>query len=643
MIVATAGHIDHGKTLLMKALTGIDTDRLPEEKKRGMSIDLGFAYSDFGEGLRLGFVDVPGHERFIGNMLAGVAGIDFAVLVVAADDGPMPQTLEHLAILDLLGVKRGAVALSKIDKVPEERVAEITGRIAAMLPMTGLAHAPVFPLSGLTGQGIDSLRLHLGDEARKTVTRNQSGNFRLAVDRSFSVKGTGLVVTGSAFSGQVTRGDRMILSPAGVEVQVRGLHAQNQSSETGVAGQRCALNLVGTDLDKTRISRGDWIVDARVHAPTNRMDANLRVSSGEADALKHWTSAHLYLGATDVTCRVATLQDKGIDPAAGGLVQLVLDHPIGAVRGDRFILRDQSARRTIAGGTVIDPFSPARGRARPERLAWLQAMALETPDEALDHLLRNNCEGLDLKQFARAWNLTDDETRILFEGVPLVKVEDRAMSHGFSTDHWSAYTTSVRMAVNDWHQKMPERLGPNDHELSKTIRTRVPNFVRLQAIRIGIGAGHLVRTGTIIHAPDHAPVPSPETQDLWRRVAPLLHTGGLRPPVARDLAAELKLDPGQVEAFLVQAVNFGWLIRVAANRFFVPEAIRTLAEIAEAVADDDGDGTITPRDFRDRSGIGRNVTIEVLEFFDKAGFTRRIKAGRRINLPAEDVFDLPQT
>lgn len=643
MIVATAGHIDHGKTLLMKALTGIDTDRLSEEKKRGMSIDLGFAYSDFGEGMRLGFVDVPGHERFISNMLAGVSGIDFAVLVVAADDGPMPQTLEHLAILDLLGVKRGAIALSKIDKVPAERVVEVTGRIAAMLQTTELAHAPVFPLSGLTGQGIDTLRVHLGDEARKTDLRSQSGNFRLAVDRSFSVKGTGLVVTGSVFSGQVTRGDKMILSPAGAEVQVRGLHAQNQPSETGSAGQRCALNLVGTDLDKTKISRGDWIVDTRVHAPTNRIDALLRVSPGETDALRHWTSAHLYLGATDVTCRVATLEDKVIAPAASGLVQLVLDHPIGAVRGDRFILRDQSARRTIAGGTLVDPFSPARGRARPERLAWLQAMALETPELALDHLLRHRSEGLDLKQFAQAWNLTCDETRDLFENVPLVKVEDRAMSHGFSADHWSAYTASLHMAVKDWHRKMPERLGPNDHDLSKTIRTKVPNFVRLQAIRIGIGAGHLVRTGTIIHAADHAPTPSGETQSLWHQVAPLLQAAGLRPPVARDLAVALELDLRHVEAFLVQAVEFGWLIRVAANRFFVPEAIRTLAEIAETVADNDRDGTITPRDFRDRSGIGRNVTIEVLEFFDKAGFTRRTRAGRHINLPAKDVFSSSQT
>jgi selenocysteine-specific elongation factor len=298
-------------------------------------------------------------------MLAGVAGIDFALLVVAADDGPMPQTLEHLAILDLLGVSRGAVALSKIDRVTPERVGEVAHAVSTLIRNSSLADAPVFPLSGLTGQGIDNLRVYLEDTARQMGGRDAAGNFRLAVDRSFTVTGAGVVVTGSVFSGQVTVGDQLTLSPRGTRVRVRAIHSQNQPSQSGSAGQRCALNISGPDLEKSQISRGDWLVDSRVHLPTDRFDASLRVERNEAGALKHWTPVHLHLGAADVTCRVAVLQDGMLPPGGSGLVQLVLDRPIGAVRGDHFILRDQSARRTIAGGTVVDPFSPARGRARP--------------------------------------------------------------------------------------------------------------------------------------------------------------------------------------------------------------------------------------------------------------------------------------
>jgi len=431
MIVATAGHVDHGKTLLLKGLTGVDTDRLPQEKQRGLSIDLGFAYSDLGQGHSLGFVDVPGHERFIRNMLAGVAGIDFALVVVAADDGPMPQTLEHLAILDLLSVSRGAVALSKIDRVTPQRVAEVADDVNALIQNSSLAGAPVFPLSALSGQGIDKLRVYLEDAARQMGERDAAGNFRLAVDRSFTMTGAGVVVTGSVFSGRVAVGDQLILSPRGTRVRVRSIHAQNLPSQSGSAGQRCALNIAGPDLEKSQISRGDWLVDGRAHAPTDRFDARLRVHANEVDVLKHWTPAHLHLAAADVTCRVAVLQDGVLSPGSSGLVQLVLDRPIGAVHGDRFILRDQSARRTIAGGSVVDPYSPSRGRARPRRITWLQAMSQQKPDEALRQLLAQLPEGLDLNRFAQAWNLTEEEAESLFATLPLKRIDDDNKSWGF--------------------------------------------------------------------------------------------------------------------------------------------------------------------------------------------------------------------
>jgi selenocysteine-specific elongation factor len=641
MIVATAGHVDHGKTLLLKGLTGVDTDRLPQEKLRGLSIDLGFAYSDLGEGYSLGYVDVPGHERFIRNMLAGVAGIDFALLVVAADDGPMPQTLEHLAILDLLGISRGAVALSKIDRVAPGRVAEVAHEVSALLENSSLAGAPVFPLSGLSGQGIEELRIYLEDAARQMGGRDAAGNFRLAVDRSFTVTGAGVVVTGSVFAGRVAVGDQLILSPRGTRVRVRAIHSQNLPSQNGSAGQRCALNIAGPDLEKSQINRGDWLVDTRAHAPTDRFDARLCVHGNEADALKHWTPTHLHLGAVDVTCRVAVLQDGTLPPGDAGLVQLVLDRPIGAQRGDRFILRDQSARRTIAGGTVVDPFSPARGRARPRRIAWLQAMSQEKPDEALRHTLAQSPAGLDLNRFAQAWNLTAEEAESLFANFPLQKIDDDRESWGFEPAHWQAYRQSLLTAVTDWHRQKPESRGPHEHELAQLVTVKAPAVALHRAITDLIADRNLARNGSIVHIPTYGPRPGSNDLNLWAKVEPLVSGGGLRPPLARELAENLGMELRQLEGFLNRAAQSGWLIKVAGNRYFTPEVVLTLASIAETLAAEADNGEFDPRSYRDRSGIGRNLSIEVLEFFDKAGLTRRTNQGRRINAPVRDIFASP--
>jgi selenocysteine-specific elongation factor len=641
MIVATAGHVDHGKTLLLKGLTGIDTDRLPQEKLRGLSIDLGFAYSDLGEGYSLGYVDVPGHERFIRNMLAGVAGIDFALLVVAADDGPMPQTLEHLAILDLLGISQGAVALSKIDRVAPDRVAEVTHEVSALLENSSLARAPVFPLSGLSGQGIESLRVYLENAARQMGERDASGNFRLAVDRSFTVTGAGVIVTGSVFAGRVAVGDQLILSPRGIRVRVRAIHAQNLPSQNGSTGQRCALNIAGPDLEKTQIKRGDWIVNARAHAPTDRFDALLCVHDNEVDALKHWTPTHLHLAAADVTCRVAVLQDGVLPPGGAGLVQLVLDRPIGALRGDRFILRDQSARRTIAGGTVVDPFSPARGRARPRRIAWLQAMFQEKPDEALRQLLAKSPEGLDLNRFARAWNLTEEEAESLFANLPLKRIDNDRESWGFEPPHWQAYRQSLLTSITDWHRQKPQSPGPHEDELARIVKVKVPAPVQRRAIIDLIENRDLARKGSIVHIPTYDPRPGTDDLNLWAKVEPLVSGGGLRPPLARELAEDLGMELRQLEGFLNRATQSGWLIKVAGNRYFTPEVVLTLASIAETLAAESENGEFDPRSYRDRSGIGRNLSIEVLEFFDKAGLTRRTNQGRRINTPARDIFASP--
>ncbi len=637
MIVATAGHVDHGKTLLVEALTGVDTDRLPEEKTRGLTIDLGFAYEDIADGVSLGFVDVPGHERFVRNMLAGVAGIDFALLVVAADDGVMPQTREHLAILDFLAIRRGAVAISKIDRAESGRIAEVGREISDLLAPTVLRDAPQFPVSAQTGEGVADLKSHLETVARATAARSEAGNFRLAVDRVFNVTGAGVVATGSVFSGGAKTGDHLVISPQGTRVRVRGIHAQNSASETGVAGQRCALNIAGPELRKSDLGRGDWLVAPEAHAPSDRMDARLRVAAGETRSLTHWTPVHLHLGAADIGCRVAVLENRDIPPGETGLVQLVLDRNIAAVRGDRFVLRDQSSTRTVAGGEIIDPFSPARGRAKPQRLAWIADMDRETPGDALNNLLDQTPGGLNLDQFAKAWNLTPRESTGLWRDHGVTTIKGAATLWGLTPSNWQRLLDEVTEGVAEWHGNSPETLGPSEQQLSRTLAVPATADVLHAAANQQADGGLIIRRGTLLHMPGHRPSPSAADEKLWVAVEPLLLAGGSRPPRVRELAETLDLKLRPLERFLARAEHLGWVHRVAANRYFPPAAVLELAETAERLCRED-DGRLSVTAFRDLTGIGRNLTIDLLEFFDKVGFSRRDGEHRQILASARQVF-----
>jgi selenocysteine-specific elongation factor len=642
MIVATAGHIDHGKSRLVQALTGVDPDRLPEEKARGMTIDLGFAYRTLLSGRRLGFVDVPGHEKFIRNMLAGVTGIDFALLVVAADDGPMPQTREHLAILDLIGVGRGAVALSKTDRVEAARIAEVAAEVTALLAPTTLGRAPIFPVSSATGQGIEALLAHLEASAAEVGGRAAGGNFRLAVDRCFSVAGAGLVVTGTVFSGRVRLGDQLVLSPRGLPVRVRGIHAQNVVAETGTAGERVALNLVGADLDKSMVRRGDWILAAPAHAPTRKLDAEVRVLAGEARALAHWTPVHVHLGAADVSGRIALLEGRGFAPGASGLAQLVLDHEIGAVAGDRLVLRDQGAARTLAGGRVLDTQPPLRGRARPERLAQLRILGHADAATALAALLDQAPNGIALPPFRRARNLTPDEADAIEGKLAMTLVGAGEAALGLAERHWQALLHVVLDALRGWHERQPESLGPGPLELRRALSRSVPLTLFHAALDALIAERRMHRRGGFLHLPSHQARPSPREAELWRRLRPVLEAHGLRPPRTREIADELKLDLKALETFLNRAQQLGLALKVTGNRSFLPETLRRLAEIAEALAKEAADEPFEARAFRDRSEIGRNLTIEVLEYFDRVGFTRRAQEGRRLLRPAAEAFPLSE-
>ena len=638
MIIATSGHIDHGKTVLVKALTGIDTDRLPEEKKRGISIDLGYAYAPLDDDQVLGFIDVPGHEKFVRNMLAGVTGIDYALLVVAADDGPMPQTEEHLAILDLLGLNRGAVALTKVDRVDPARVEEVAELMEVLLDGTALEGAPMFPVSGISGAGIPALRDHLHGVARDAGEAAPRGQFRLAIDRRFTVPGAGLVVTGTVFSGAVAVEDRLMVSPTGLPVRVRGLHAQNRESATGRIGQRCALNIVGQGLDKVKLHRGDWIVGPAAHAPTSRLDARIRLLRSEPRPLKHWTPVHLHLGATDVSARVAILGDRQIAPGDSALVQLVLDQPIGAVRDDRLILRDQSALRTMAGGRVIDPFAPARGRSRPERLEMVAAMEIDDAAEALEAMLALSPSGIDLARFATARNLAEAEAEDLWRRVDLIRLGRSDQAVGMARDRWQALREEALTALAAWHRKNTDRFGPAENALRLSFHKPPRPALFGELIADLVASGDVVSANKQVRLPDHQPVMADKDKKMWAMVRPALEAGGLQPPAVHDLAADLGLAPDPLFGFLRRAAAQGLVLHIGKNRFLMPTAVRELGEIAESLALTIEGGMITAGAFRGESGIGRNLAIEVLEHFDKAGFTKRTGDARSILKPAAEIF-----
>ncbi len=635
MIIATSGHIDHGKTVLVKALTGIDTDRLPEEKTRGISIDLGYAYHELDHDKILGFVDVPGHEKFVRNMLAGVTGIDYALLVIAADDGPMPQTEEHLAILDLLGVSRGAVAITKIDRVEAGRLEEVITLTEILLDDTSLSGAPIFPVSGITEVGVTELWSHLKTLAANYTSSQTGGNFRLAIDRCFTVPGAGLVVTGSVFSGEVKIGERLTLSPVGIQVRVRGVHAQNRNAESGEVGQRCAINITGPDLQKGQIHRGDWLLDEAVHAPTRRFDARIRLLKSEARPLKHWSPVHLHAGTADISARVALLDGNSILPGDTGRVQLVLDESIGILHGDRLILRDQSARRTMAGGNVIDPFAPSRGRSKPERLAAVSAMEIKEPQAVLTSLIQAEPNGVNLSNFSISRNLTADNADALWANTDIVISDRGKQKLGFSKNRWDVLCKNILMGLEQWHREKPDQLGLAENNLRLSLNPRPPLPLFHAAIGYLATSGKILLANRQLRLPGHQTSISAQDKKLWAEVRQTMENAGLRPLSLHEVADEMDIKANTLIAFMRRAATSGFVIQISKNRFLLPEAINELAEIAEILGKG---GKITAGEFRDRSVIGRNMAIEVLEFFDKAGLTKRIGNSREIVKPAIEVF-----
>ena len=598
MIIATAGHVDHGKTTLLEAITGVNADRLPEEKKRGMTIDLGYAYWPQADGRVPGFIDVPGHEKFLANMLAGVGGIDHALLVVACDDGVMAQTREHLAILQLTGQPTLTVALTKADRVDEARIAAVQDEVRDTLREFGFTDVALFITAATAQRGIDELREHLLHLPEREHVGHQ--RFRLAIDRAFPVKGAGLVVTGTALSGDVRTGDTLWLTGPDKPMRVRGLHAQNQAVDHAFAGQRIALNITG-DAEKEAISRGDWLLSERPSEPSSRVIVALQSHM----PLTQWQPLHIHHAASHITGRVSLLTDD--------LAELVLDSPLWLADNDRLVLRDISARTTLAGARVVMLDPPRRGKRKMAYLDWLATLVAAQDDASAlaAHLTRG---ALSLSRFGWARQLSRSGLDALTRNDGLIQSGDSVVSVAVAAG-WQRKLLDTLAAYHEQHKDEP---GPGRERLRRMALPMEDDALVLTLIERMRESGEIASHHGWLHLPDHKAGFNEEQAAIWQRAAVLFSD---EPWWVRDLARETDTDEQLMRGVLRQAAQQGLITAIVKDRYYRNDRIVAFASMIRQL--DQARGSTCAADFRDQLNVGRKLAIQILEYFDRIGFTRR--------------------
>lgn len=621
MIVGTAGHIDHGKTTLVHALTGVDTDRLAEEKKRGISIELGYAFMELPSGARIGFVDVPGHERLVHTMLAGATGIDYALLLVAADDGVMPQTREHVAVLSLLGIDRGAVVVTKIDRANAQRIQTVHTEVAALLEATPLTGSPVLEVCAPTGHGLEALKTLLAEVGPAGTHRAVAGAaFRLAIDRVFTLEGIGTVVTGTVHAGVVTVGDALVLVPGEQHARVRSLHSQNRRVTQAHEGERCAVALVGVARDQ--VKRGQWLVAPAIALVTQRMDATLTLWHAEPRTLRSGTTVHVHLGTASTLGSVALLEGDALAPGSTARVQLVLQAPVGAWQGDRIVLRDASASRTIAGGCVLDPFAPVRYRRTPQRLAELDALARRDTSA----LLAAAPHGVDLRLRTAAAGLE------IVASLPpgTLRQADSRADWALGTEQTTKATASVLVALASFHDHHPEEPGPDAGRLRRLTMPRLPDSLWRALLDQLRRDGAISGQGAFVQLPAHGVKLSATDERIAQKVKPMLLHNGLDGAWARELARDAGESEPLMRTSLSRLAQRGELHQVVTDLYYLHATIVKLAAIVRLVGDRQGEHEITAAAFRDATQLGRKRAILILEYLDRVGFLRRVGDGHRL-------------
>jgi selenocysteine-specific elongation factor len=623
LVIGTAGHVDHGKTALIKALTGIDTDRLREEKERGISIELGFAHLDLPDGRRAGVIDVPGHEKFVKHMLAGIGGIDLVLLVIAADEGVMPQTREHLDIIQLLGIERGIVVLSKIDLVEADWLELVEEELREFLAGTVLEGAPVCKVSAVTGAGLPELLETITACTAELPARTAAGAARLPVDRVFTVVGFGTVVTGTLASGTLRVGEAVEIMPHRRPARVRSLQTHKQKVQQAGAGQRVAVNLAGVDVSDIR--RGDVVTTVGAFTPTRRLDVRLLLLSGAPRALKNRTRIRLHLGAAEIMSRVLLLDRDELEPGQECYAQLYLETETIAGKGDRFVIRSYSPMHTIGGGRVVDPNPPRHKRFQSAVLERLAILEKGTPHELVEEASRRIEAPQSAEDLAAATGLDPDRVQAAVNELEgrgvLVRLADGVqVAHA---EHFEQWKRTVLGALQDYHRRYPLREGYPKEEL-RSRSFAVFNPGKFQVLLQSLAAKGLITLySQNVALKEFSTEELPEkTRQLLDRMETAFREGGMQPPTVAQVCAKLELGEAEGQEYLHYLIRHGKLVRVDEEWCFHAEAVEEARNRIRDFLREHGE--LSVGEARDLLGSSRRYVLPLLTYFDRKRFTRRV-------------------
>ncbi len=624
IVLGTAGHIDHGKTALIKALTGVDTDRLKEEKERGITIELGFASLVLPSGLRMGIVDVPGHEKFVKHMVAGVWGIDLVALVVAADEGVMPQTREHLDICRLLAVKNGLVVVSKIDLADPDLVQLVGEEVRELVKGTFLEGAPIINVSSLTGEGIPQLLTTLDRLANEVQGRTSEGLFLLPIDRVFVMKGFGTVVTGTLVSGSISVGDTVQILPSLKEAKVRGIQVYNENIEMARAGQRTAVNLQG--IEKSRINRGDVLVHPQTIMPTYMVDAYLENLPTSPHPFRNRVKQRFHIGTSSRLATIILLDREELAPGEKGFVQLRLEKPVVALPHDKFVIRGSSAIQTLGGGVVIDSHPVKHKRLAKDVLAGLMILREGGEEEVVSHYLASSgARGMALRELKERVNIPPSRLsnilRELMARGEIVTIDggEGRFVHHVGYEQLKGKTLSY---ILEFHEKHPLRIGPSKEEVKSKLPKAVESKLFHRMLRELVDSNEVLIEKDKLRLSTHRVSLRDDQKRMKSKVEGLFARRGLQSPSLKELASNLSTDESEVRNVIHLLTEEGAIIKAKEDMYFHREAIEKLkGELVQFLRTHH---EITTAQFKEMTKVSRKYAIPLFEYFDNSKITIRV-------------------
>ena len=630
IILGTAGHIDHGKTSLIKAISGTDTDRLKEEKERGITIELGFASLDLPGGQHLGIVDVPGHEKFVKNMVAGATGIDIVVMVIAADEGVMPQTREHMEICTLLGIQHGLIVMTKTDMVEEEWLELALEDIREFSQGTFLEDAPILPVSSVTGDGIPELISAIDDIAGSIPQRPPSSLFRLPIDRVFTMKGFGTVITGTLVSGMINVGETIMVYPTGITSKVRGIQVHNQSAESAEAGMRTAINFQG--LDKTAVKRGEVLSTPDALIASYMVDVSFHYLASNKKPLKNRTLVRFHTGTSEVMGYLILLEQEELPPGQTVVAQLRLDSPVAIVKDDRFVIRSYSPVRTIGGGQVLNPIPQKHKRMKQDVIDGLQHLTEEDPEAIISQQIQQaGYGGVSFSHLKIMTNLTDKQLDTALQHLLSKKTITQTDKQNRIFLHQSTFDQLIQKTAEylaNYHADNPLKAGMPKEELKSKFPQlsdpKVFNLILNQMIK----SDQIAQEENTVRLSDHRVALGADQADIRKKIEGLYKKGGLQPPYFRDVPKLLEVDPNHTKDVMLLLVEEGRIVKTKDDLYFHIDAITELKNrlVDFLKANED----ITTPQFKEMTGASRKYVIPLIEYFDASKVTLRVGDSRKL-------------